>query len=183
MKNINFHLKRRVNAAAIIPVVFLFLFAGNSVHAQKIGYIDSKKIIDNNQEAKDAKAKLDNFVSQWQKDLTTVQDSLKIMKDDYEKKKLILTEQMKLQKEKDIAAVETSIKEFNVKKFGEGGEYSQRQIELMKPIQDRIFKAIETVAKQDDYDYVFDRSSDIMLLYVTEKYDLTAKVQKIVEGK
>ena len=53
----------------------------------------------------------------------------------------------------------------------------------MKPVYDRIFKAIETVAKQDDYDYVFDRSSDLMLLFVNEKYDLTAKVVKVIEGK
>lgn len=135
------------------------------------------------QEAKDAKQKLDNLVSEWQKELGQLQDSLKIMKDDYDKKKLILSDQMKTQMEKEIKDIETSISNFKTQKFGENGEYFQKQTDFMKPVQDRIFKAIETVANKEDYDYVFDRNSDLLLLFVNEKYDLTAKVQKIIEGK
>ncbi len=67
---------------------------------------------------------------------------------------------------------------FKVQKFGEGGEYFQKPTDFMKPVQDRIFKAIETVAKDGGYDYVFDRSSDILLLFVNENYDLTLKSNK-----
>lgn len=149
----------------------------------KVGYIDSKKIIDNMQEAKDAKMKLDNLVGEWQKELGQLNDSLKLIKEDYDKKKLILSDQMKTQMEKEIRDIESSIMSYKTQKFGEGGEYFQKQTDFMKPVQDRIFKAIETVAKKDDYDYVFDRNSDIMLLFVNEKYDLTVKVQKVIEGK
>lgn len=135
------------------------------------------------QEAKDAKQKLDNLVGEWQKDLTVLQDSLKLVKDDFDKKKLILSDQMKAQMEKEIKSIEESIVNFKTQKFGENGEYFQKQTEFMKPVQDRIFKAIETVANKEDYDYVFDRNSDLLLLFVNEKYDLTAKVQKIIEGK
>lgn len=135
------------------------------------------------QEAKDAKQKLDNLVQEWQKQLTDLQDSLKRSKEDFEKKRLILSEQLKQQYEKTIKDLETTVINFKVQKFGEGGEYFQKQVEFMKPVQDRIFKAIETVAKKDDYDYIFDRNSDLLLLYVNEKYDVTLKVQKVVEGK
>jgi len=135
------------------------------------------------QEAKDAKQKLDNLVGEWQKELGVLNDSLKKIKEDYDKKKLILSDQMKTQMEKDIKDIETSITNYKTQKFGEGGDYFLKQTDFMKPVQDRIFKAIETVAKKEDYDYVFDRNSDIMLLFVNEKYDLTAKVQKIIEGK
>lgn len=135
------------------------------------------------QEAKDAKQKLDNLVQEWQKQLTDLQDSLKRSKEDFEKKRLILSEQLKQQYEKTIKDLETTVTNFKVQKFGEGGEYFQKQVEFMKPVQDRIFKAIETVAKKDDYDYIFDRNSDLLLLYVNEKYDVTLKVQKVVEGK
>jgi outer membrane protein len=164
-------------------VLALFCVTGNSFSQTKVGYIDSKKIVDNMQEAKDAKQKLDNLVQEWQKQLTDLQDSLKRTKDDFEKKKLILSEQLKQQYEKTIKDIETNVSNFKVQKFGDGGEYFQKQVEFMKPVQDRIFKAIETVAKKDDYDYIFDRNSDLLLLYVNEKYDVTAKVQKIVEGK
>lgn len=168
----------------LFGILFLSIILTSLVFPQtKVGYIDSKKIIDNMQEAKDAKQKLDNLVSEWQKELGQLQDSLKIMKDDYDKKKLILTDQMKTQMEKEIKDIETSISNFKIQKFGENGEYFQKQTDFMKPVQDRIFKAIETVANKEDYDYVFDRNSDLLLLFVNEKYDLTAKVQKIIEGK
>jgi outer membrane protein len=173
---------KKINSLAI-GVLLLLIFSGFSYSQTKVGYIDSKKIIDNMQEAKDAKQKLDNLVSDWQKELGILQDSLKKIKDDFDKKKLILSDQMKTQVEKDIKDIETSITNFKTQKFGESGEYFQRQTEFMKPVQDRIFKAIETVAKKEDYDYVFDRNSDLLLLFVNEKYDLTAKVQKVIEGK
>jgi outer membrane protein len=172
------------NANSLIAGIILsIIFTSFAFSQTKVGYIDSKKIIDNMQEAKDAKQKLDNLVAEWQKDLGNFQDSLKKIKDDFDKKKLILSEQMKMQMEKDIKDIETSITNFKTQKFGEGGEYFQKQTDFMKPVQDRIFKAIETVAKKEDYDYVFDRNSDILLLFVNEKYDLTAKVQKVIEGK
>lgn len=167
----------------ISAFLFLFFFSSIAVSQTKVGYIDSKKIIESMQDSRDAKMRLDNLVTQWQEELKTLQDSLKNMKDDFEKKKLILTDELKKQTETSIAALETSVSNFKVQKFGEGGEYFQKQTEFMKPVQDRIFKAIETVAKDGGYDYVFDRSSDILLLYVNENYDLTAKVILEIEGK
>lgn len=149
----------------------------------KVGYIDSKKILESMQESRDAKLRLDNLITQWQGELKVLQDSLKLLKDDFEKKKLILTDQLKKETETKISELETNVDNFKVQKFGENGEYFQKQTEFMKPVQDRIFKAIETVAKDGSYDYVFDRSSDILLLYVNESYDLTAKVIKEIEGK
>ncbi|HRE40078.1 MAG TPA: OmpH family outer membrane protein [Ignavibacteria bacterium] len=167
-----------------IILLIVFLIAGSSVYSQsKIGYVDSKKIIDGMQESQDAKLRLDNLVDEWQGQLRILQDSLKNMRDDYEKKKLILTEQLKNQREQEITALSASIDNYKVQKFGEGGEYFQKQKEFMKPVQDRVFLAIETVAKREDYDYVIDRSGSISLLFVNEKNDLTAKVVKVIEGR
>ena len=164
--------------------ILLFLIVSTTTFAQtKVGYIDSKKIIESMQEATDAKLKLDNLITEWQRELTTLQDSLKQMKDDFDKKKLILTDQLKQQTEKEISDLDAAITNYKVAKFGEGGEYFQKQKEFMKPVQDRIFLAIEKVALEEDYDYVFDRSSEILLLFVNERYDLTAKVQKVISGK
>ncbi len=169
----------------ILPVIFLviLLSPGTILPQTRVAYIDSKKIIDNMQEAGDAKSKLDNLVSDWEKEITVLQDSLKFIKEDYDKKKLILTEDMKAGYEKKIKDFETSITNFRQQKFGEGGEYFVKQNEFMNPVYDKIFKAIEIVAKRDDYDYVFDRSSNILLLYVNERHDLTNKVIRVLEGK
>lgn len=166
-----------------LAVFAIFVNAGLLFSQTKVGYIDSKKILESMQDSRDAKQRLDNLVGQWQTELKELQDSLKIMKDDYEKKKLILTEQLKQDKEKEIANLESFINDYHSKKFGANGEYFQSQTEFMKPVHDRIFKAIEVVAKDGNYDYVFDRSSNILLLFVNENYDLTAKVIKEIEGK
>jgi outer membrane protein len=167
-----------------ILIVLIYLFIPFELHAQsKIGYVDTKKIIDAMQESRDAKTRLDNLVSEWQTQLTKLQDSLKLMQEDFEKKKLILTDQLKQQRTQDIQTLETNINNFKIQKFGENGEYFQKQAEFMKPVQDRIFLAIQTVAKNEDYDYVIDRSGSISLLFVNERNDLTAKVLKVIEGK
>lgn len=171
-------------AVILFSLLVFTVMTGRELLSQtKVGYIDSKKIMESMQESRDAKQRLDNLVSQWQTDLKQLQDSLKIVKEDYEKKKLILTDQLKQQIEKQITDLETGVNNFKVQKFGENGEYFQKQKEFMKPVQDRIFKAIEIVAKDGSFDYVFDRSSDILLLYVNENYDLTLKVINQIEGK
>jgi len=160
----------------------LLLIASFSLHAQqKIGYVDSKVILDGLQDAKDAQANLDNVVQQWKKELQSYNDSLSALKLDYDKKKLILTDKIKQEKEDEIKSLEKKIADYKQVKFGENGEYFQKQSELMKPVQDRIFKAIQDVAKDGGYDFVFDRSSEITMLYMSDKYDLTSKVIKKLE--
>ncbi|MCY7363151.1 MAG: OmpH family outer membrane protein [Ignavibacteria bacterium] len=169
---------------ASFSIIFILTILTSVAFSQtKVGYIDSKKIIESMQESRDAKVRLDNLVAQWQTELKVLQDSLSTLKNDFEKKKLILTEQLKQQTEKQITDLETAVTNFKVQKFGESGEYIQQQKEFMKPVQDRIFKAIEIVAKDGGFDYVFDRSSDILLLYVNENYDLTTKVINQITGK
>lgn len=150
---------------------------------QKIGYVDSKVIMETIQDARDAQTNLDNFVTKWKLEMQQINDSLALLKDDFEKKKLILTEKIRQQKEDEIKAQEKRISEYRQQKFGESGEYFQKQTELMKPVQDRIFKAIQDVAKEGSYDFVIDRSSQLMLLYMNDRYDLTQKVIRKLESQ
>ena len=165
-------------------VIFaLILFAGSANSQQKIGYVDSKVILETLQDARDAQTNLDNMVQKWKLELQSLNDSLFIMKDDYDKKKLILTEKIKQQKEEELKLQEKKITDFKQNKFGESGEYFQKQTELMKPVQDRVFKAIQDVAKEGGYDFVIDRSTQLMLLYMNDRYDLTQKVIKKLESQ
>ncbi|HMS63615.1 MAG TPA: OmpH family outer membrane protein [Ignavibacteria bacterium] len=177
-------MKQKMHLSIVSVIVFVLLILSGDIYSQtKVGYIDSKKILESMQDSRDAKQRLDMLVAQWQTELNVLQDSLKILKSDYEKKKLILTEQLKIQTENQINELESRVTNFKVQKFGENGEYFQKQTEFMKPVQDRVFKAIETVAKDGKYDYVFDRNTDVMLMYVNEDYDLTMKVINEIAGK
>jgi outer membrane protein len=167
-----------------LSILTLFLLVATTLFAQqKIGYVDSKVIVESMQDAKDAQANLDNIVTQWKAELKQFNDSLSFIKEDYEKKKLVLTEKARQQREEDIKGLEKKIADYKLLKFGENGEYFQKQSELMKPVQDKVFKAIQDVAKDGSYDFVIDRSSQLMLLYMNDKYDLTQKVLKKLEGK
>ncbi len=165
------------------PKIFfaLIFFSGLLFSQAKIGYVDTKIIIDNLQDAKDAQTNLDNIVQKWKGELQNLNDSLALMKEDFEKKKLILTDNVRKQKEEEIKSLEKHVLDFKTGKFGENGEYFQKQNEFMKPVQDRIFKAIQDVSREGDYDYVFDRSSSLTFLFYNEKYDLTQKVLRKLE--
>jgi outer membrane protein len=96
--------------------------------------------------------------------------------DDYEKRKLIMTEQRRADAEKEMRDLDTKVADYRNKKFGQNGDLFAKQNELMKPVQDRVFKAIQDVAVEEGYDYVFDKSGEILLMYANTKYDLTPKV-------
>jgi outer membrane protein len=102
--------------------------------------------------------------------------NLKAKKDDYEKRKLIMTGETSTEALAEITKLEKEISDYRDKKFGANGELFQKQDELMKPVQNKIFNTIKDVALEEDLDFVFDRSGDVMFLYAKEKYDLTTKV-------
>ncbi len=155
----------------------LFFAASISISAQlKIGYIDSDTIMKKLPDAQDAQKKLDNQIQEWQDELNKLKKEWKTKYDDYEKKKLTMSPQRRAEVEKELVALENKISDFRQKKFGANGELFKKEDELMKPVQNKIFNAIQEVAKEEDLDFVFDRSGDILFLYAKEKYDITNKV-------
>jgi outer membrane protein len=161
----------------LFPVLLILLiFSGFSNAQMKIGYVDSDAIMDKLPDAQDAKQKLDALVQEWQGELNKIENTWKTKYDDYEKRKLIMTDQTRAELEAELVKLEKQISEYREKKFGTNGEMFQKQDELMKPVQNKVFSAIKEVAQEEDYDYVFDRSGDILLLYAKDKYDITVKV-------
>ncbi|MBM2845233.1 MAG: ompH [Bacteroidetes bacterium] len=159
-----------------VLVVIALLFAGLASAQSKIGHINSETIMQALPEAVDAQRSLDGMVAQWESELQKMQSDWKKKFDEYDKKKLILTDQARADAEKELRELDQSIADFRNKKFGQTGELFQKQNEVMKPIQNKIFKVLEDIAKEDGYDYVFDRSGEILLLYANDKNDLTQKV-------
>lgn len=160
-----------------ISSLLLFLLINTVSSAQlKIGYVDSNTIMDNLPDVEDARQKIDALIQEWQNELKKMESDLKAKQDDYEKRKLILTEQTSSEMLAEISKLEKDIKEFRDKKFGANGELFVKQDELMKPIQNKVFNVIKEIALEEDLDFVFDRSGDFLFLYAKEEYDLTAKV-------
>ncbi|MGD0038115.1 MAG: OmpH family outer membrane protein [Bacteroidota bacterium] len=158
-------------------VAFLLVLCAIQANAQmKIAYFNSEAIMKQLPDAQDAQKQLDQFVADWQQELNKMQDEWKKKFDDYDKRKLIMTEQRRADAERELRDMDQKIVDFRTQKFGQNGELFNKQNELMKPVQDRVFKAVQDVAREDGYDYVFDKSGDILLMYANEKYDLTQKI-------
>src|SRR5690606_19892606 len=154
-----------------------FLIFNSLASAQlKIGYIDSDTVMDELPDVQDARQKLDALIQEWQAELKELENKWKTKFDDYEKRKLIMTDQTRSETEAELIKLENDIAQFRDKKFGTNGELFQKQDEFMKPVQNKIFNAIKLVAEEDDLDFVFDRSGDIMILFAKEQYDISQKV-------
>ncbi len=162
---------------SFISFILLILLITPISYAQlKIGYIDSDTVMDNLPDVEDARQKIDALILEWQNELKKLEADLKAKQDDYEKRKLILTEQTSAEARAEITKLEQDVKAYRDKKFGANGELFIKQDELMKPIQNKIFIVIQQIAVEEELDFVFDRSGDILFLYAKEQYDLTAKV-------
>jgi len=156
-------------------VTFLIL-SSFSLAQLKIGYVDSDTILDNSPDMQEVRQKIDGMIQEWQTELRKMESDLKAAQDDYDKRKLIMTEETSADALAQISKQEKEIGDFREKKFGANGELFQKQDELMKPIQNKILNIIQELAEEEELDYVFDRSGDIMFLYAKPDYDLTSKV-------
>jgi len=160
---------------SVVPALAILCVC--TVYGQaKIGYVDSQSIMQKLPEGQDAQRQLDALVAQWQGEVTKMQNEWQQKYGEYDKKKLIMSDQTRAEAERELVSLEKKVTDYRNQKFGPNGEMFTKQNELLKPVQDRIFKAIQDVAVEDSYDYVLDKSGQILLLYANDKYDLTPKV-------
>jgi len=157
-------------------LLYIIIFTGFSYSQLKIGYVDSKTILSKLPDAQDAQQKLDAIIKDWQSELRKMEDQMKAKQDDYDKRKLIMTEQTRSDLEDQIKKLDQQITEYRDKKFGTNGELFKEQEDLMKPVQNKVFTAIQDVAKDENLDFVFDRSNAMVLLFAKDKYDITPLV-------
>jgi len=105
-----------------------------------------------------------------------MEGELNAKKNEFDRRKLIMTAQTKNSTEKEISDLQKQIDEYRDKKFGTRGELYQKQDELMRPIQNKVYSVIKEVANEENLDFVFDRSSDVTLLFAKKEYDITPLV-------
>ncbi len=164
-------------------ILLLMASAIPSSAQMKIGYINSEAIMLQLPEAQDAQKQLDAISTDWQAELTKMQTDLQHKFEDYDKKKLVMSDKRRAEVEKELQDLEKKMVDFRTSKFGANGELFTKQNELLKPVQDKLFKAVKDVADEGGYDYVFDKSSTTLLMYSNEKNDLTSKVLAKLQQK
>lgn len=160
----------------IILLLVLTFTAFTSTFAQRFAFVDSDYILKHIPEYAAAQKQLAALSEQWQKEVDTRSQEIDRLYKAYEADQVLLTADMKKRREAEISDKEKSVKEFQRQKFGPDGELSKKSTALIKPIQDRLTKAIQEVAEGEDLDMIFDKNSEVIMLYANPRYDKSADV-------
>lgn len=163
-------------------VSFLLLMAltllGNELNAQKFAYVDSKYILSHMSEYVAAQKEINDLSAEWQAQVEQKYSAIEQLEKSFLAEKILLTEEMKKKREGDINERREEVKEYQKSKFGVEGDLFKRREELVAPIQEQIFQAIEDIASQSQYMVVFDKANHSNMLYTNPKYDISDKVLK-----
>lgn len=147
-----------------------------STYAQKFAYVDTQYILDNIPEYKTAQTQLDKYSLQWQKEIEGKFDELDKLYKDFQADAILLTEEMRKKREAEILDKEKSAKELQKQRFGKDGDLFKKRQDLVKPIQDKIYNALKDYAQTKNYAVIFDKSSDLTILYANPKYDVSDEI-------
>ncbi|HPR57693.1 MAG TPA: OmpH family outer membrane protein [Bacteroidales bacterium] len=161
----------RVFASAI----FLMAFATSS-YSQKFGYVDSEYILQSIPEYQDAQNELDELSKEWQTEIETEFAKIEQMYKAYQADAVLLPEDLKRKREDEIIKAEKDAKELQRKRFGQDGDLFNKRQELIKPIQEKVFNAIEEIATKQNYAFIFDKASGPVIMYVNPKYNISDEV-------
>jgi outer membrane protein len=155
----------------IFLVISIVTLSFTASRAQKIGYVDTEYILGQIPEYKSAQAELDKASVQWQKEIEAKYTEIDKMYKAYQAEQILLTEEMKKKRETDIVNKEKEAKDIQKQHFGVDGDLFKKRQELVKPIQDKVYNAVKSVAEKGGYSIIFDKSSDLTMLYTSSKLD------------
>lgn len=159
----------------LVSVIALFMVMFSSF-GQRFAYVDTEYILDLMPDYRSAQKQLDALSEDWAKELEKKQVAIDKLYKDYQAEQVLLTEDLKKKREQELKEKEKEIKDYRNQKFGYEGELFKKRQELVKPIQDKVFEAVQKIAKQNALDFIFAKSADLIMLYSNAKYDKSDEV-------
>ena len=165
----------------ILIIGLFFLLPAFSVNAQQhYCIIDSKYILEKMSDYKDAQNKLDNLSKGWQDEIDKMMADVDKMYKGYQAEKPMLSDEMRKKREDEIVSKEKEAKDMQKKRFGYEGDLFKKRQEFVKPVQDRVFNAVQKMATSKGYDLVLDKAGGVTLFYADPKLDRSEDVLKIL---
>jgi len=162
-----------------VKVLFLLtsLVAGslitNAQRGPRIGYFDMEYILENIEEYGQANTQLDSKVQKWKTEIEQQQSSIEQMRQNLSVEKVLLTKELIEEREEDILVKEKEMLQYQQDRFGPKGDLILQRIQLVKPIQDQVFNAVQEIAASKKYDYIFDKSAEGSMLFSAKKHDIS----------
>ena len=157
-------------------ITALVIFASVATFAQKFAYVDSEFILENIPEYADAKTEVDELSIQWQRDIEEKFAEIDQLYKNFKAEAVLLPEDIKIKREEEIISKEKAAKDLQRKRFGSEGDLFKRREELVKPIQEKIYSAIESIAAADNYAVIFDKAGSVSMMYSNPRYDISEEV-------
>ena len=159
----------------ILGLLVIFVMSA-SAQTLRIAFVDSEYILNNIPAYKSAQAQLDKLSADWQKEIETQYAEVEKLYKNYQAERVMLSEDMKKRREDEIVNKEQAVKDLQRKYYGPEGELTKKQQDLVKPIQDEVYRAIKELAVEGGYTAIFDTSADASILYANPKSDRSDEV-------
>ena len=157
------------------------LFLSFSMNAQKIAIVDISQVLNSLPTYKQAQEDLEKVSQKWRLEIATQQDQIKALYSKYQAEQVLLSEEARKKREDEIMNKEKDVREAQRIKFGPEGELFKKRQELVKPLQDKVYAAIEKFAAEKGYDLILDKSSSAGIIFANATYDKTTQVMELVK--
>jgi len=170
----------KIKVLFLLAVVFMLSI---SIHAQRgvrIGYIDTEFILENVPEYQEATTQLESKVQKWKTEIDGRLGEIEQKRKDLSNEKTLLTTELVKEREEDITFEELEILDYQQKRFGPNGDLMIQKRQLIQPIQDQIFAAVQDIASTKQYDFIFDKSADVVMLYSADRFDLSEQIIRAI---
>ena len=165
-------IKKLLLSALFVAAIFF------QTSAQRYAVIDSKYILEKLPEYTTAQSKLDQFSAQWQQEIDKKSSDLDKMYKDYDAEQVMLSDELKKKREDELFNKEKELKDLQKKRYGYEGDIFKKRQELIKPIQDRVYNAVQRLAVAKLYDFILDKSEGITVIFADPKLDRSDDVLK-----
>ncbi len=162
----------------LVIAFFSIMLMSTAVQAQKYAIIDTRYILDKMPDYKEAQKQLDEVANSWQKDIDGKQVDLDKMYQNFEAEQVMLTEELRKKREDQLYNKEKELRDLQRKRFGFEGDLFKKRQELIKPIQDKVYNAVQKMAVLRGYDFVLDKSEGITIIFADPKLDKSEDVLK-----
>ena len=153
--------------------IFFLIFGLNFVNAQRFGYIDTDFILNKMPDYKKAQDEINSLSQAWEKEIQEMQKKIEGMYAALQAEQVLLTEEMKKERRDAIQKKEAELKEYQKKVFGFEGLYFLKKQELIKPIQDKVWDAVDKVCKENNLAIMFDKAGELVMIYTDPRHDYT----------
>ncbi len=160
----------------LVATVFMLSMSSFAQRGVRIGYIDTEYILQNVPEYQQATSQLETKVQKWKSEIEQQLGGIEQKRKDLSNEKALLTKELIAEREEDISFEEKEILDYQQKRFGPNGDLMIQKKQLIQPIQDQIFAAVQDIAEAKKYDFVFDKSADVVMLYSAKRYDFSEQV-------